>query len=222
VEGGALLTDEFKAFSKNHVMFLHITTRIEGRKDEGLFSEVGGRGFPSFFVLDAEGNVLAQHQKARTAEGFAETMNEAQEFIDLRKKAEAGDAAAKIDYLFARVRMGQLSADEMKAEAKSLNMSDEQRKTFRALVANSMMDEVQTKAVGKAFLEMEKEGYIPDDPRKRPNFYNSIFQYASLIEDVALMERSFKGLEDALRDEPRAAAYLNSLRDKVEKAKAKQ
>lgn len=220
MEGGALLSDEFNEFSKKHVMFLHITTHIEGRKDEDLFSKVGGRGWPSFFVLDAEGNVLAKHSGPRTAEGFASTMNDAQKFVDLKTKAEAGDAAAKIDYLFARMRMGQLNADQMKAEAKGLEMSDEQRKTFRALVANSMMEEEQTKAVGKAFLKMEQEGYIPDDPRKRPMFFNSIFQYAVLTNDIPLMERSLKGLEEAVAGDRRYAGYLKSLHAKIDKAKA--
>jgi hypothetical protein len=220
VEGGALLTEEFNAFSKNHVMFLHITTHIEGRKDEDLFSKVGGRGFPSFFILDAAGNVVAQHEGPRTAEGFAQTMNKAQEFIDLKKKAEAGDAAAKVDYLLARLRMGQLSPDEAKAAAKSLKMSDEQQKTFRGLVADSMMEKEQTKAVGQAFLKMEKEGYIPNDQRNRLIFYSSIFQYAELMKDIPMMERTFKAFRDAGQGDQRFANYTNMLEKKLEKAKA--
>lgn len=221
MEGGALLTPEFNEFSKKHVMFLHVTTRIEGRKDEDLFNKVGGRGFPSFFVLDSDGKVVAQHEGPRTAAAFAETIDKAKEFVTLRDKAKAGDAAAKVDYLFARVRMGQLSADEMKAEAKSLKMSDEQQKTYRGLLANVMMDDEQTKAVGKAFVEMQKNGYVPEDGRKQQAFYLAIFRYGNLLGDAAMMDGACNGLEKVWAGNPNGMQYLDTLRKEVEKAKEK-
>ena len=51
MEGGALLDPKFKDFSKNHVMFLSIETRITDRKHDTLLQEKGFRGFPSFAVL---------------------------------------------------------------------------------------------------------------------------------------------------------------------------
>ena len=61
MEGGALLSPEFKKFSENHVMFLHITTRIKDRKHDRLLGEVGGTGFPSFFILESDGSVVGKH-----------------------------------------------------------------------------------------------------------------------------------------------------------------
>ena len=69
MEDGVLRTDEFKKFSEDYVMFLHITTRIEGRENDGLLGDVGGTGFPTLVVLDATGSVIAKHgRRPRTVE----------------------------------------------------------------------------------------------------------------------------------------------------------
>jgi hypothetical protein len=85
-----------------------------------------------------------------------------------------------------------------------------------------MMEEVQTKALGKAFLKMEKEGFVPTDQRKKLMFFNAIFQYGASIEDVAMMERACKGFAEAAGGDQRFAGYLANLRGQVAKAKAKQ
>ena len=70
MEGGALLSPEFQSFSKDFVMLLHVTTHIKDRKHDDLLGTVGGRGFPSFFVLDKDGSVLGQHMGPRDAASF--------------------------------------------------------------------------------------------------------------------------------------------------------
>ena len=81
MEGGTLLTDEFKKFATEQVMFLHITTRIPERENDGMLQEKGGRGFPYLAVLDAEGNVVAKVQQ-RSVDGFRSTVDNAKKYLE--------------------------------------------------------------------------------------------------------------------------------------------
>ena len=65
MEGGALLDPKFKEFSKSHVMLLSVMTKIDDRKNDDLLGEKGFRGFPSFAILDAGGDVIAKNLETR-------------------------------------------------------------------------------------------------------------------------------------------------------------
>ena len=102
------------------MLFCHITTQIQGEKHADLLEQKGGQGFPHIVFMDAEGNVLAEHQGDRSADGFSKTGQKAKEFIALKAKAEKGDKAAKIDFIIAQLSMGQLKASEAEAKIKEL------------------------------------------------------------------------------------------------------
>ncbi|MHC4973516.1 MAG: hypothetical protein ACYTG3_14410 [Planctomycetota bacterium] len=200
-------------------MLLHVTTRIQGRKHDDLLQTVGGRGFPSFFALDASGEVIGRHQGTRDAAGFAATMQDATAFVALRRKANAGDKAAQVDYLIARARFGNVDVDAFRAEIGKLEMTQEQTQAYRSVLANAMYDRVQATAVGKAFLQMEKDGLVPDDGSKRPRFYYQIFRYAAAKKDVPLMERARAEVSKAWSANPRYKTLLASLERQIENAK---
>lgn len=199
-------------------MLLHVTTRIQGRKHDDLLQTVGGRGFPSFFVLDASGEVVGQHQGTRDVAGFAATMQDAAAFVALRRKANAGDEAAHVDYLIARARFGNVDVDAFRAEIGKLEMTQEQRQAYQGVLANAMYDQVQATAVGKAFLQMEKDGLVPDGS-KRPRFYYQIFRFAAVKKDVPLMERARAEVKKAWGANPRYKTLLANLERQIEKAK---
>jgi len=200
-------------------MLLHVTTRIEGRKHDDLLQTVGGRGFPSFFVLDASGEVIGQHRGTRDVAGFAATMQDAAAFVALRQKAAAGDKAAQVDYLIAQARFGKVDVDAFRAGIAKLEMTKEQKQTYQAVLANAMYDEVQATAVGKAFLQIEKDGLVPDDRSKRPMFYYQIFRYAAVKKDVPLMERAQAEVKKAWCANPRYKTLLANLERQIESAK---
>jgi len=220
VEGGPLLTEEFKEFTKGVVPFLHITTHIEGRKDEDLFGTLGGRGFPTFFFLDAKGDVVAQHDGPRSAEGFAATKEKAQEFIDLRNKAAAGDKAAKFKYTLARAGMGKLTVAELQKEIKGLGkLSDADQATYRSALAELMVDEIQQTAVGERYAAMLKDGLVPSDAQKQVQFYWTIFGYAEYSKDVTLAGKALAGLKTAAAGEARYARALDNADQRYAKMK---
>jgi len=51
VEDGVFSSEAFAKLSKDFVMFLHVTTRIPGRKDDMLLFRLGGRSFPYVAIL---------------------------------------------------------------------------------------------------------------------------------------------------------------------------
>ena len=224
MEGGALLTEEFKEFSETVVPFLHITTQIEGRKHDDLLGTVGGRGFPSFFFLDAKGEVVGQVQGSdRTAEGFAESAKQAQEFIDVRNKAAAGDKGAKFKYALARAGMGKLTVEEFKKEIKGVGkLSDADQAAYNGALADLMVDEIQATAVGERFAKMLSEGLVPVDNMKQVNFYWALFGYAEHVKDVALMGKAFTGLQTAAGDDPRFVRAVQNAEQRLAKANETQ
>jgi len=88
VENGLFSTAEFKGFSKNHVMFLSIMTRIGGRADDDLLGTYGFRGFPSFGALDSKGKMLVK-PRGRSIDAFEAAMKEAKGLDPNSKKAAA-------------------------------------------------------------------------------------------------------------------------------------
>ncbi|MHC4340064.1 MAG: hypothetical protein ACYSX0_07630 [Planctomycetota bacterium] len=221
MEGGALLTEEFNKFSKNYVMFLHITTRIEGRKYDDLLTQKGGRGWPSVLAMDADGNVVGQHSGPRTVDGFARTMRQAAEFVDLKAKAVAGDRKARIDCTLALARMGQLTRPKLEAAIGKLGvLSAEDKRAYQSVLADLMMDEIQRTAVGERFLEMERKGLVPTDPSKRATFFYAIWNNADFKGDIELMERSLRELKATWGGEPRYVTFLQGLERRLATAKA--
>jgi len=202
LEGGALLTDAFVKFSADYVLFCHITTQIETDKHQDLLEKKGGDGFPHIVFMDSDGTVLATHDGARDAEGFAKTGTKAKNFIALRDKAAAGDAAAKIDFLAARMELGQVGEEEADKQLKDLGkLTPAQEKKFGALktgaavkaVLAEVRDEKSAEEAGKKFLAMKKAG------RPEPLGEGEVQPYWILMMRVAEKEKDAATFEEALK-----------------------
>jgi hypothetical protein len=221
LEGGALLTEEFKKFSNDYVMFLHVTTRIEGRKDDDLLRTVGGRGFPHLCMLDEDGNVIATHRGPRDVTAFQGTAARAVRFMELKAKAQAGDREARIEFAIQRADMGQLKRAELEQEIAGLGeLTPEQDKALKGVLANLMYEELRMTALAERLLAMEKEGLIPSDEQKQIQFYDTLVQYASYKKDPGLYEKALDKIEPLLEDNPRGATYLKLHREQLESLKA--
>ncbi|MEE2887604.1 MAG: hypothetical protein VX951_09255 [Planctomycetota bacterium] len=69
MENGLFSSEEFAQFAKQQTMFLHVTSRVEGRKQDSLLREIGGRGFPTIVVMNEDGEILARPSQ-RSVVGF--------------------------------------------------------------------------------------------------------------------------------------------------------
>ena len=86
-------------------MFLHVTTHIEGKKNDDLLGKKGGTGFPYLCVMDNQGDVIAKPM-GRDVPAFKQSLTDGQKYLDLRAKAASGDRDAKIEFTLLRAKMG--------------------------------------------------------------------------------------------------------------------
>ncbi len=99
MENGLFSSADFTQWSKNYVLYLHISTRIEGRKHEGLFRAKGFTGFPTLAFLDVEGGLTAKHAGSRVVGEIQKTADKSMAYMALRDKAASGDKVA-VQHLF--------------------------------------------------------------------------------------------------------------------------
>ncbi len=94
MENGLFSSDEFSRWSEKFIPYVHISTRLDGQKHEGLFRELGFTGFPTLAFLDAGGLLIAKHTGSRSVEPLQQTADQAVAYLALRQKAAGGDLVA--------------------------------------------------------------------------------------------------------------------------------
>lgn len=233
MESGALSDDSFPEFAKEVILFLHITTRIEGRKDDGLLGTVGGRGFPHVVAMDDAGKVVAELEGQRNDEGFRAMMKAGKEYVDLRAKAQKGDPVAKIEFFIRAMMKGDYAdLDSAKKHLATLKgVTKEQQARIDVQLVNLEVQDLmkpvrenkdKTKeqelyaAAGKTFVEMRKKGRIPTADNHFGDFYSSILVHAEVEKDIPLFEEALKILEERF---PRATRFFETKRKILEKLK---
>lgn len=209
--------------------FCHITTNIPGEKHGDLLEQKGGGGWPHIVFMDSDGNVLAEHEGARDAESFAKTGAKAKAFVDLKKKAEKGDKAAKLDFLIARLDLGQLNVTDAEKELKDLGKpSKDQQKKLDEILPNARVREVlkgidsqeaQVDA-GKKFYEMKKAGQpAPTGDNEIQGYWILMMMHAEKEKDAASYEEGLKALKAKFGSNPRAQRFFQQSEEKLKKLK---
>jgi hypothetical protein len=219
-------------FSKDYVVFCHITTHLQGEKHADLLEKKGGQGFPHIVFMDAEGTVLAVHEDARTAAAFAKTGEKAKAFVSLKAKAAKGDKAAKIDFLLAQMDLGQIKPDEAERQIKEAGaLSKEQQTKFDGMMVNlSVMDivkgiesEDEAKAAGKRFYEMQKAGNPgPTSEQAIQPYYILGMDAAEAAKDAETFEKDLKALKDKFGSNPQAKKFFEAKEKKLAELKEKK
>lgn len=218
-------------FSKDYVLFCHITTHIQGDKHANLLEEKGGEGFPHIVFMDAEGKVLAVHEEDRTAAAFAKTGEKAKTFVALKEKAAKGDAKAKVDFILARLDLGQLTGDEAEKELKAsgATLSKEQQAKFDGMMVNqTILDVVKkidgedaAKEAGKKFYEMQKAGKAgPTSDQAIQPYYILGMNAAEEAKDLDVFEKDLKALKERFGSNPQARKFFDAKDKKLQELKA--
>jgi len=230
LEGGALLKDDFVRFSEKYVLYCNITSHVPGTKDQDLLEAKGGEGFPYLIFMDSDGNLLAKHEGPRSAEGFTQTGDKARGFLDLKAKAEKGDAATKIDFIVAQLELGHIKAGEAQVKVRESGgkPSPEQQKKIDGVVANqeietvlrAIKDPAGKNAAAKSLYERYKAGKAaPTAEPWMPAYWNLVMEHAESIKDVAGFEESFKILKGKYGDVPQAQKYFQEKEESLKKLK---
>lgn len=210
------------------VLFCHVTTRLEGRKHEKLLGEVGGQGFPHLIAMDAEGKVLGE-PPGRKVSDFKLFM----EYLDLKPKAEKGDAAAKVEFFIRALMMGDYkdvpsaqahlatlknATKEQKARAEALFVDVEVQEIMKPLKENKDRNKAKelSVAAGKRMLEMHKKSRVPVMDNSVGEFYSTILVYAEAEKDIPAFEAALKPLEERF---PEATRFFDAKRKILEQMK---
>ncbi|MHC5210834.1 MAG: hypothetical protein ACYTG2_08965 [Planctomycetota bacterium] len=227
-----LSTDEFKQFAEEFVMFAHVTTRIEGRKDDDLLSRKGFNSFPSLAVMNADGDLLAKLDGSRDVDGFREMMAAGAKVEEIRSRP---DKSLDDEYslLTHDINMGNADVESARARADSLEGLDEaRRKEVEGLLTDleikavlgqpksrEEFEELSRKAAG-VFAQMWAEGRVPTSDEAAEPFYILILNHAETTGDVALFERSLAKLRETFGETERTARFFEAQAERLEKLKA--
>jgi len=204
---------------------MNLMTKVEGDPDQELFYEKGCLGFPTLAVLDADGTLLAKHQKERNVEGFEATMAGARAFQDTLKKAAGGDAAAKTAVLEKQIEWGSIShADATKALAGANLDSERKAKLEQGLLGlefNEARREKDPAAMYAKLEAMRAGNRIPKDARGGTiGFWNSLVMAAERTGDIAKLKAAAEHARKELAGNENAKRFLDSLDQRIEKAEA--
>ncbi len=214
-------TEEFKTFSQSNVMFSHVTTRIEGRKYDGLLSEKGGTGFPYIVALSPKGDVIAK-APGRSVEAFGKMMASANRFVEIANKAEK----TLDDQLFIfehQIDMGSLDFASAKTAAAAFEgLNEEQQAKIGAALTNleitdalgrpKSREEAETlrKTAAVKFVAMLNEGRVPTSDAAFQPFYMVLMQHAQEAGDADLFEKAFGKMREKFESKPRAANWIKA------------
>jgi len=209
-------------------------TRIEDRKDDELLYDLGGREHPSIFFLDAEGEVLARHDADDpSVKALEETGTKVARYVELLKKAAAGDEAAKLDALIARCDLGVLEFSDLEMEIEGKALSPEQERAVGTLRADSAVsdmgmvlkenrDEAARDMAAEEFVALYKKGTHPARAANRRLYWQVLADHAAAAKDAAMLKDAIAGLRAALGEEPppKAASRLQELEAKLQELEA--
>jgi len=236
VEGGTLKSDEFKKWSGDYVLFLHVTTKIPDRTNDDLFSKKGGTGFPTFMFLDPKGGVLSKQPGAldiprmTTLHEGAKKRRDA--FLALKKKAETDDAAkAKLSVW--ELELTHITLADFRKRYPDLSKLDEDlRDTVLGVWADATMVEATAafrKAMGndrekmpegamaaaKIILPVAKQGAEPGDERNRRSWYWILGKGGEAAGNAEMLKLAIAGLEDDAESNPQLGNLVQNWMKKL-------
>jgi hypothetical protein len=207
LESGPLLTDDFVKFSKDYVLFCHITSMIPGEKYGDLLEEKGGNAFPWIVFMDAAGEIIMVHGGPRSAEAFAKTGAKAKEYMALQAKAEKGDAAAKVDFAILQVTYYKITvADAEKVIKESGPLTKEQQAAWDSAQVDgrvredmrSVKSDEDEAVLGRKYYARFKEGkaVFPTSDLPLQYFAVRLLEASEEAKDADAFEAALKVLKD--------------------------
>ncbi len=224
-----LSSEEFRAFAKEVVPFLHVTSQVEGEKYGNLLQEKGGTGFPHLVAMDAGGGVVAVLEDGTVA-GFRAMMKQGAEFIAFSSKKDR-TTAEEVRLLTAEIKFCRVNAADARAREGAIKGLDAAGKKdldglilgleIKAELGKITGPDLALKvAAGKAFAEMWKAGKEPDpDGEQFQPYYILMLDHAEAVKDVALFEKALGKVRAKFGDKPQAARFFQRQDERLAKLK---
>jgi len=196
VEGGFFQSKAFASFAKDKILFVSIESQVPGRVNDKLLEQHRYSGFPSFGLMNEDGEILASFpvgwrnvKDDKLDEGVSKTYEKA---VDLHKRVLAVKAKSEKD---AKI---------------------EKQNQIYNLVRTSRQPGVQ-EGMAVIFYKLYKEGVRPEPVLERTNwvFYCLVAKQALDNNDLKTAEACIKIAEDHIPTS-QLGAYVENLRDKFD------
>ncbi|MEZ5966446.1 MAG: hypothetical protein R3F56_21600 [Planctomycetota bacterium] len=222
-----LSTEEFAAWSKKVVLFLHNTSRVADEPYPNLLFEKGGIGFPTMSFLADDGTLLKQVGHVTPVAQLEQAYQDLLAWQKLRATVEAGEggSAAELELFRTELAMGNRPYAEMAERRAKLPIADADAEKVDQQLVNLQFGEIlrdtprdQQHVGGEKFVAMFRAGRLPDTSTET-SFWQYIFAHAAREKDTALFEEVLDHLKKAKADDPRLARYLKQLEAQLEKLK---
>jgi hypothetical protein len=209
-------------------------TRIEDRADDELLYDLGGREHPSIFFLDAEGGILARPDADDVSvKALEETAAKVVRSLDFRKKAAAGDAAAKVDLAIVQCDLGVIEFSDLEGEIEGATLTAEQERAVGTLRADATVtdmlavlkknrDQAAKDLAAEEFAALYRKGTHPARPLNRRFYWQVLAEHAAGAQDAAMLRVAIEQLRAAAGAEPpeRLARQLKDLEAWLKKLEA--
>jgi len=210
------------------VPFLHVTTRIDGRKDEDLLFDVGGSEFPTIVFLDADGEVIGRHDMGdNSVPALERTAAKVERCLELAKRLKS-DARVRADLEIARCELGLIEYFDLESELEGLTLTPDQQKAVATLGADNSVwemtqvlrrvrDEAAREQAVEEFLALYRAGHHPARASNRAVYWDLLADHAVAAKDAALLGDALAALKELHGPTPsrRAKTRLAQLEAKL-------
>ncbi|MBC8328862.1 MAG: hypothetical protein ISR76_10020 [Planctomycetes bacterium] len=223
LENGPFSSKDFPGFSETVVPYLNIASRVPERKDDGLLGEYGGTGFPTLMFLDPDGRKIMR--SGRSQAEFEKGRDEAQEFLELVAKADAGDVKAQIPVFLKQLEFGWFTVEE--ARAKLAGFEKVSKKDLKAIEVLLVETEVRGLAkqagrdldkrreAGARCAEMWGDKQVPEDMDCMIQFWALIADHAEAKGDKKLMKKVVKEADKTVKKDTSGRALVKILEQRL-------
>ncbi|MGE3174076.1 MAG: hypothetical protein AB7O97_15725 [Planctomycetota bacterium] len=214
-----LSSKEFAEWSQKVVLFLHVTSRVDGEPYPDLLFQNGGVGFPTVSFLDRDGRLLQQVGNVVSLRECEDAWQRLQEWKALRAKVAAApaDAAAVKELFLLELRMGNRPFAEMVERRAALALDDAELAATEQPLIDLEFTEIlratprsDMPAGGKEFARMFDAGRIPRTASET-SFWQYQFEFAKAERDVARFRHLLGWLKEHRAEDGRLVRYMRLL-----------
>jgi len=187
--------------------------------------------------MSAEGKVLGE-PSGRSVEAFEASLKKLMAVKVLENRIAAGEKGLEKELFFTKLRMGQFTFEEAKADSAKLKKLDHAEKEelklalvglefdsimerMSSALSQEEVDELMPK-IGVKFYAMYLAGKIPVGKDKLGTFWSLIMEHAKAKDDADLFEQGLNALKVEFADEEGAKGFfeesaktLSEMRDKA-------
>lgn len=200
LESGMLSSPEFQEFAKSVVLFVHVTSHVEGEQHPHLLREKGFVSFPSLCFMDADGRVTVRAPQ-RDVASLGAVRARLGELAELRDLAAEGDVDASRRLFLCEIELDMLTAAQIQEHRNKFELDEEETARVeqalvdlevRAMRARSR--EIGADAIGKRLAEIAREGRAPSTDSAQ-FFWQMTLNWCAKNGDSELAQQAFDQLE---------------------------